>query len=254
MTLDAALITALHEIASHEGTLLVASDFDGVIAPLVSDPAAVVGLPGSLSALNELSKLTDTEVALVSGRSLAFLSSVEGRPADAWLAGSHGSELGHRPPTELDESKKHLLESVTNDLRSLATSAPGSIVEEKSASVAFHYRNVDPSLTAELRSTVFDGPGSIPGIETKLGKMVIELTVFTAHKGTAVEALRTDSGADRVVYLGDDVTDEDAFKVLGAGDVGVKVGDGPTAAAFRVDDPEAVTLVLETLLDARRRR
>ncbi len=253
MTLDPELIAALDDLATADH-LLVASDFDGVIAPIVSDPAAVQALPASLAALDAISRLPRTSVALVSGRSLDFLSSVPDAPESAWLAGSHGAELGHRPATELDDRQRHLLELITHDLESLASATPGATVEAKRASVAFHYRNVDPAMTSSLRSTVLDGPGALGGVETKFGKMVIELAVFTANKGHAIDAIRADCGADRVIYFGDDVTDEDAFVVLGPQDLGIKVGEGPTAATQRVADPDAVAEVLEHLGDRRRMR
>ncbi len=251
MTLEPALVAALTDLATAT-TLLVASDFDGVIAPIVADPLAVQGRSASLEALRALSELPNTPVALVSGRSLAFLASVEGAPANAWLAGSHGSEFSHQPPVQLDPAQHHLLELITHDLQTLAASAEGATVEEKSGSVAFHYRNVDPSLAPSLRSTILDGPGALPGVTTKFGKMVIELAVFSANKGHAITVLREATGADRVLYLGDDITDEDGFAVLGSNDLGVKVGDGATAATQRVADPDAVTTLLQSLLAARR--
>ncbi|MEZ5225204.1 MAG: trehalose-phosphatase [Acidimicrobiales bacterium] len=216
-------------------------------------PRRRAGSAGLLEALAALGSLDNTEVALVSGRSLDFLQNIPGAPSGVWLAGSHGAELGHRPPAALEPKQQHLLDLVTSDLRTLANSTDGASVEEKSGSVAFHYRNVDPSLTSSLRSTVLDGPGALAGIETKFGKMVIELAVFTANKGHAIGAIRHDSGVERVMYLGDDVTDEDAFEILVEGDVGIKVGEGATAAPWRVADPDEVTMVLEYLLDARRR-
>lgn len=248
--LDSELLTALGELASAR-TLLVASDFDGVIAPIVSDPAGTQPIPATMAALNGLAAIPNTEVAFVSGRSLEFLRTIEGLPRSAWLAGSHGSEFGHRPTGDLDAEQSALLQRIANDLRSLAAATSGATIEEKTGSVAFHYRNVDPVDAREARATVLDGPGSLPGVETKPGKMVIELAVFVADKGTAIEALRADTGAQRVMFIGDDITDEDGFAVLEAGDVGLKVGDGETKAAHRVPDPETVTKVLEALLELR---
>jgi trehalose 6-phosphate phosphatase len=113
--------------------------------------------------------------------------------------------------------------------------------------VAFHYRLADPALAPELRSIILDGLGALAGVEVKLGKMVVELAVFTATKGTALDVLRADSGVDAVIFVGDDVTDEDAFARLGTSDLGIKVGDGPTLAARRIADPDAVAELLEHL-------
>jgi trehalose 6-phosphate phosphatase len=75
------------------------------------------------------------------------------------------------------------------------------------------------------------------------------VAVTDADKGSAVRRLATEIGAQGVLYLGDDVTDEDVFRVLGADDVGIKVGAGETAAAHRVPDPPAVRALLEQLAD-----
>ena len=86
----------------------------------------------------------------------------------------------------------------------------------------------------------------------KTGKKVCELAVIAADKGTAVEHLRHQLGADPVLFIGDDVTDEDAFAVLGVGDVGIKVGPGETLAEHRLNDTDAVAALLSSLLELRR--
>jgi trehalose-6-phosphatase len=75
--------------------------------------------------------------------------------------------------------------------------------------------------------------------------------VLSVTKGDALVQLRTELGADAVLYAGDDTTDEDAFAVLGEGDVGIKVGAGETGAAYRVTDPEEFSAVLMRLATLR---
>jgi trehalose 6-phosphate phosphatase len=96
------------------------------------------------------------------------------------------------------------------------------------------------------------GPAQLPGVEATAGKAVLEMAVVQVSKGAAIDTLRGRLGADAVLFVGDDVTDETAFARLKPGDVGVKVGDGDTAAGFRVGAPEVVTALLEALLAARR--
>ena len=78
----------------------------------------------------------------------------------------------------------------------------------------------------------------------------MELALTAADKGTALVRLRDELGADAVLYLGDDVTDEDAFTALGREDVTVKVGAGTTAAQHRVADLDSVRALLERLATA----
>ena len=79
---------------------------------------------------------------------------------------------------------------------------------------------------------------------------MLELAVTGADKGSALLRLRDDLGAAATLYLGDDRTDEDAFRALSPGDLTVKVGEGETVAGHRVADPAAVVVLLDTLADA----
>jgi len=83
------------------------------------------------------------------------------------------------------------------------------------------------------------------------GKEVVELAVFTGNKADALDVLRTRWDISATLFAGDDVTDESAFSALGPSDLGVKVGAGPSAAAWNVDDPVALVGVLERLLAER---
>jgi len=84
------------------------------------------------------------------------------------------------------------------------------------------------------------------------GKRVVEITGSATNKGHALRSLRDRWAADVVVFIGDDITDEDAFAALRPIDVGIKVGAGATRARFRVDDQTQVASVLESLLAFRR--
>ncbi len=85
------------------------------------------------------------------------------------------------------------------------------------------------------------------------GKQVMELTVISTDKGRALEALRKQYHASAVLFIGDDVTDENAFATLRPDDLGIKVGSGATAADVRVADPGAVADVLMVLTSIRQR-
>jgi trehalose-phosphatase len=87
----------------------------------------------------------------------------------------------------------------------------------------------------------------VPGVHVTRGKEVVEVAVTKASKGAAIGRLRDHLGAAAVLYLGDDVTDETVFELLGPHDVGVKVGDGQTAAGHRIADPAAVRDLLRAL-------
>jgi trehalose 6-phosphate phosphatase len=80
------------------------------------------------------------------------------------------------------------------------------------------------------------------------GKKVFELHVTARNKGDAVAELKSATDADVVIFVGDDSTDESVFERLDAGDIGIKVGEGVTAAEFRIPDIEAVARLLEDLV------
>ncbi|GAB3986694.1 hypothetical protein GCM10027615_79490 [Plantactinospora veratri] len=96
------------------------------------------------------------------------------------------------------------------------------------------------------------GPAIWPDVTVTRGKEVIELSVIPTNKGTALEQLRTQLSASAALFLGDDVTDENAFAKLHGPDVGIKIGPGETRATFRIDEPVDAARVLALLLEVRR--
>jgi trehalose 6-phosphate phosphatase len=225
--------------------LLVASDYDGVLAPLVGDPSAAVPLPGVAPALERLAAHDGVVVALVSGRGVADLRTVSGfRGPYRWI-GSHGAEYDGPLTGQLAARRDALAER----LAPLVAAVPGARLEVKPASVAVHVRQVTDRAAAAALLEQADAVAD-PSLTKKPGKEVLELAVTDADKGSALLRLRNDLGAAATVYLGDDRTDEDAFRVLSPGDLPVKVGEGETGARYRVADPAAVVVLLETLADA----
>lgn len=256
MSTSTELPAELHDAllaAARTPRLLVASDYDGTVSPIVSDPAAAHPHPAAIAALRELGRLPDTAAALISGRPRAVLAELSGLDGVVELVGSHGSEFADGFVQEIDADRASLLDRVVADLYRAAESEPGATVEVKPAGATLHVRNVaDEERGDMLLDIVRMGSARWPGVHPTEGKRVIELSVIDTDKGYAIDALRTRSGADRVIFLGDDVTDEKAFRRLGPDDIGVKVGDGETAANYRVPSVEQVAAALAVLLDRRR--
>ncbi len=231
--------------------LLVASDFDGVLAPIVSHPSDARALPAAIQALGELSELPDTTVAAISGRSLADLAEVAQLPPRVRMVGSHGAEFaGHTDALTPDQ--RALRSRLRAALEPIVAAAPGAWLEGKPTGVAVHVRAAEPAVGRRVLAEVRSGPASWDGVTLTEGKAVIDLAVVRADKGTALTTLRRQTDATGVLFVGDDVTDEKAFAVLRASDVGVKVGAGPTLARYRVDEPTDVAVLLTALATARR--
>jgi trehalose 6-phosphate phosphatase len=244
------LHAALTELASVP-TLLIALDFDGVLAPLVHDPKTSRPLPGSAAAVRALAGLPATTVAMLSGRALADLAEVSRFGPPVRMVGSHGGEFDDGPLV-LTDAQRGVKDELVAAVGKVVDGLPGVRVEAKPAGIVVHVRGADRAVGDRVLDAVRTGPAQLPGVEATEGKAVLEMAVVQVSKGSAIDVLRERLGADAVLFAGDDVTDETAFARLGPGDVGIKVGDGDTAAGYRVATPEDVTGVLEELLAARR--
>jgi trehalose 6-phosphate phosphatase len=233
--------------------LLVALDFDGVLAPIVDVPSDARPLPQAAAAVGALATLSDTTVALLSGRGLADLAAVSGFGSPIRLVGSHGGEFDDGAAV-LDDDQRARLDRLDAELRQLVDGEPGVALEHKPAGIAVHVRNAPADVGIRVLEAVQAGPAGWDGIEATPGKAVLDLSVMSITKGVALDLLREQLGADAVLFAGDDVTDETAFARLRPGDVGVKVGPGDTRAEYRVDAPTDVAALLEQLLAARAAR
>jgi trehalose 6-phosphate phosphatase len=241
--LDTALADALDELCRHR-PLLLASDYDGVLARLRDDPSAAVPEPGIADLLDELAAVDGVTVALLSGRGVEDLRRTSGLTGSFRWIGSHGAEFDGPLTGDLAVARDELVTA----LAPLVDAVPGARLEVKPAAVAVHVRTVaEPAAGLALLERAAAAAG--PHHTAKPGKDVLELAVTDADKGTALLRLAAELDADRVLYLGDDVTDEDAFRALGAAGVGVKVGAGETAAGHRVHDLDGVRAVLQRLAD-----
>ncbi|AUS78517.1 trehalose-phosphatase [Actinoalloteichus sp. AHMU CJ021] len=232
--------------------LLVACDYDGTLAPIVVDPDHAQPLPESVHALRSLAALPATVTAVISGRALRDLAALSRLPAEVHLVGSHGSEFDVGFVHELGAEATTLLRRIQSELDPLADEGQGIHLEVKPASVAVHVRRAEPAVAERVLETVRTGPATWDGVQVTEGKAVIELAVVQTNKGNALDTLRHQVGATAALFFGDDVTDEKAFRSLQGPDMGIKVGPGDTAAAYRVDDAQAVATVLAFLLEERR--
>ena len=244
--LPADLVHALDDAAATP-RLLVASDFDGTLAPIVNDPTGARPLPRAAEALIALAALPSTEVMLVSGRSLEVLREYSGMPTSVHLVGSHGAELESGFAHDVDEA---LLARITAELNAIAEGRPGVTLESKPASVALHVRNASDA-DRDTALAAARAVGHASGAELTEGKSVLEFAVISTDKGEAIDIVREQVDATAAVFFGDDVTDEKAFRRMRTGDVGVKVGAGETLARYRIESPDDVAAALTYLLERR---
>jgi trehalose 6-phosphate phosphatase len=241
--LDPGLRAALDTLAGRR-PLLLASDYDGVLARLRDEPSAAVPEPGAADVLARLAAVDGVTIALVSGRGVADLQRTSGLTGPFRWVGSHGAEFDGPLTGELASRR----DAIAERLEPVVAGTPGARLEVKPASVALHVRQVQDRAAAagllEHARTLADS-----SLTLKPGKDVLEFAVTDADKGTALRRLVGDLDARAAVYLGDDVTDEDGFRALRPDDVTVKIGPGDTAARFRVPDPAAALALLSRLAD-----
>lgn len=247
---------AVAELAATE-RLLVALDFDGTIAPLVEHPREARATDRAEAAIARLVALPDTRVALVSGRALASLGEVASPPEGVLLSGSHGVELKLDTGAitlDLRDAELLKLAQLTRVVEEVSAAHEGTRVEHKPAGLALHTRGLTSSAaTAAQLAARQRVAAELDGITVRSGKSVLEFSVRSTDKGESFTRLRQHAGATGAIYLGDDVTDEDAFASLDEGDLGVKVGQGKSIAPFRVRNPDDVAELLEHLASARER-
>jgi trehalose 6-phosphate phosphatase len=226
-------------------------DFDGTLVELAEAPDLIhvpVALPGLLARLAER---LGGRLAIVSGRAMADLERHLGRSGLA-VSGSHGLELRLPDGRGLAGPDPAGLAGVRQEIARFADAIPGLLVEEKPASIAVHYRRA-PEQAARV-AAFLAALAERAGLAVQRGKMVVELRPHGADKGDALRRIMAEppfAGA-RPLFVGDDLTDEDAFAAAAAlGGAGVLVGaPRETAARWRLPDVAAVAAWLEAAAGA----
>lgn len=221
-------------------------DFDGTLVDLAERPQDVAVAPGLPEALAALARRLDGRLAIVSGRSLATLDQFLG-PIGVAMAGSHGGEFRPAGSTQAQALADPLAAPLCRQLEAFARDNGNLVFEAKPFSAAVHYR--EHPAVAEPLFAFAAGLAAEHGLAVKHGKMVVELTMPGSDKGNAVSrfmALAPFTGT-RPLFLGDDVTDEDAFAAVRRFDGGgILVGPlRQTQALWRLDDVAAVHRWLE---------
>jgi trehalose 6-phosphate phosphatase len=235
------------------------NDFDGTLSEIVNDPDSARLADGAADALTSLS--AQCPVAILSGRDLADVRQRIGLPG-LWYAGSHGFELTgpdgkHHQNAEAAASIPVLAEAAAA-LADQLGGIPGVAVEHKRFGVAVHYRNAARDRVGEVAAAVRSA-GQRTALRVTTGREVIELRPDVDwDKGKTLrwvlDYIRDNEGSSSLlpIYLGDDITDEDAFDAVADDGIAILVrhsddGDRATAARYALDDPDRVREFTERL-------
>jgi trehalose-phosphatase len=229
-----------------DAALVLLTDFDGTIAEFEPDPATPVLNAERRQWLVTLARAEGVFVGLVSGRRLHDLRRRAPVAPSVYYAGLHGMEIeidrrSWRHP-DLRRSREHV-RLLREQLTAMVAHVPGVLVEDKDVSVALHVRQApserrwEAVVAADACARPWIAAGQLKRLE---GSLVVEyLPNIACHKGDATRWIAGDVEARAgrpawVVFIGDDVTDEDAFKAIDRG-VGVLVGRRATAASHQLN-------------------
>jgi trehalose 6-phosphate synthase/phosphatase len=227
-------------------------DYDGTLVPFAPTPDVAAPDPELLALLRRLAARPRTEVHLVSGRKRGTLERWFGA-LPFGLHAEHG--FWTRAPggewAGAQVSVSQWREPVLAILRDFAERTPGSLIEEKTAGFAWHYRGAEPEFgraqAKELSLHLQTLLGNVP-VEILPGDMVLEIRPHGIHKGRAVSQVLARSTPDTLLLaVGDDRTDEDLFAALPDGSIAVHVGPSPSRAPLRIRDVAQARALLAQL-------
>lgn len=242
-----------------DSSFILLLDFDGTLAEFNPDPAAPQLTPERWDYLERISRQPDVVVGIVSGRRLDDLRLRTRLPDHIYHAGLHGLEIeidGQRTGHPDLVAAAQRLEGLADALGRLVSEFPGALIEDKGASVGVHARGIASAKHEAVfaRADVLAVPWIAERLVRRLeGNAVVEyLPNIDGHKGDATRWITEDVEARTgrrawVAYLGDDITDEDAFREISHG-ISVLIGLRPTAASHKLNGISDVDQFLRWLL------
>ena len=239
--------------------MLLVSDFDGTLAPIVDRPDQAALPAETKDTLLQLGIRDKYLLGIVSGRSLGDVCSRIDIPGLTY-SGNHGLEI-KGPGIDFvhpeAEALRQTLQEVDLRLRQELAEIPGVITEQKGLTLSVHYRLTPDGLVEDVhtRFAAAMAPLLEPGkLKLTRGKKVLEVRPgLDWNKGKAITKLQeVYPDTSLTVFFGDDLTDEDGFAVVqGRGGLAVFVGPArePTCALHRLDSPEEVAQTLRLMLE-----
>ena len=237
--------------------LLLLLDFDGTLAEFLPDPDAVQLSDARRDLLLDLAARSDTTLGIVSGRRLADVRSRTMLPGRVWYSGLHGLEIegpGVRFMHPDAENAFATLRQLSGGLSSELSALPGVFVEDKTLSLVAHFRDASPADAKHVPAIVerYARPFLEAGLFRLMhGACMLELLPNIAwHKGSAVAWIRERVAPDHdtaCVYVGDDVTDQDAFAAVRGRGLSVAASTRASGADIQIDGPTEVEELLRRL-------
>ncbi|WP_120243883.1 trehalose-phosphatase [Halopiger aswanensis] len=246
-------LPAVRTALSNASRLLACLDFDGTLAPIVEEPDEAAPTPANEAAVEALAAESAVTTAIISGRALTDVR--ERIDGPSIYAGNHGLELERRGSVAVHpvaRKRATRIERACETLETALEPIPNARIEDKRLTATVHVRSVPeaahPVVERRTREVVDRFGGD--ALEISGGKQILEIEPSIPWgKGNAVELIDAELPEDTVaLYIGDDTTDESAFRAVEPDGVGILVGDDePSAASTRVASPADVASFLEWL-------
>lgn len=247
------------EVAERAGgrERLLLLDYDGTLVPFAPLPELAAPDAPLLELLSDLASREDTTVHIVSGRSRESLDSWLGH-LPIGLHAEHGYwrrlAVGGEWQPRFGDIGTGWMDAALALMTTAVAQVPGALIERKTASLAWHYRNGDPALAAVAREALREALRPLCGVDSVGlldGADVLEIRERRANKGLVVREIVAGAPPDAlVIAIGDDVTDEDMFAELPDGGIAIGAGPGAKSPAHRLGGPQSVRAWLRRLCES----
>lgn len=235
-------------------------DYDGTLTPIVDRPELAIMTPEMRDTVRTLATVCVT--AIVSGRGLADVAALV-KLEELIYSGNHGFEISTPGTSHVHNEKgrpfMEAVAAISQHIEGKIADIGGSIVENKTYSLSVHYRLVAPERVPEIEDIVDAALSDYPNLHKRHGKKVFEIRPkIDWDKGKAVllllQTLALDGPEVVPIYIGDDITDEDAFRALKGRGIGVLVGneERESAADYTLHDTDETQRFLHMLTDLAR--
>jgi len=243
MSIDAVAPHAIPQLA-------IFTDFDGTLVEIAETPDAVELADDLTEQLERAARELDSAFAVITGREISDIDRYLA-PLHLPVAGAHGTQRRRADGTfeEVDPAALLGAEEIANAVAPLVAANPSLLLETKEGAVALHYRQA-PELESAVRTAMEQAIHTVTDFTLVPGKMVLEARPRAVSKGQALRAfMREEPFLGRTpIFIGDDTTDEDAFVAAQElGGVGIKLGEGDTAARMRIANVASVHALIRGL-------
>lgn len=253
--LDENTLKCIKEKYHQDKNRLFLIDYDGTLTPIVKIPEMALLNEETARLIKKITSDKRNTVAIISGRSCEFIEN-QFKGMDLILIAEHGFYIKYPNGDWINNMEINLSwkEQILPVLNNYVDRCNGSMIEEKHASLVWHYRNADEEIASLRIHELKDDLTEILKTESKLqmleGDKVLEIKSILYDKGTAASVLINQENYDFILAIGDDKTDEDLFKVIPKYGFTIKVGAKQSKARYNIRNQSQIYEILSLFADS----